>query len=140
MDFESNNLFFNKNEFYLCNLFIMKVFFYLKTCDTCKRIINELNLSSDIELVDIKVNPLNKQQLQTIRSLSTSFKDLFNKRAQLYKHRNLNTKILSESDYEKLILEHYTFLKRPVLLYDNKLFVGNSKNTIEQIKKFLDEK
>jgi len=118
----------------------MKVFFYLKTCDTCKRIINELNLGSDIELVEIKVNPLNKQQLKTIRSFSESFEDLFNKRAQLYKQRNLNTKILSESDYEKLILEHYTFLKRPVLLYDNKLFVGNSKNTIEQIKKFLDEK
>ena len=118
----------------------MKVFFYLKTCDTCKRIINELNLGSDIELVEIKVNPLNKQQLKTIRSFSESFEDLFNKRAQLYKQINLNTKILSESDYEKLILEHYTFLKRPVLLYDNKLFVGNSKNTIEQIKKFLDEK
>jgi len=118
----------------------MKVFFYLKTCDTCKRIINDINLGSDIELVDIKVNPLNKQQLKTIRSFSESFEDLFNKRAQLYKQRNLNTKILSESDYEKLILEHYTFLKRPVLLYDNKLFVGNSKNTIEQIKKFLDEK
>ena len=118
----------------------MKVFFYLKTCDTCKRIINDLNLGSDIELVDIKVNPLNKQQLKTIRSFSESFEDLFNKRAQLYKQRNLNTKILSESDYEKLILEHYTFLKRPVLLYDNKLFVGNSKNTIEQIKKFLNEK
>lgn len=118
----------------------MKVFFYLKTCDTCKRIINELNLSSDIELVDIKANPLNKEKLQTIRSFSESFEELFNKRAQLYKQRNLNTKILSESDYEKLILEHYAFLKRPVLLYDNKLFVGNSKNTIEQIKKFLDEK
>ena len=118
----------------------MKVFFYLKTCDTCKRIINDLNLGSDIELVEIKVNPLNKQQLKTIRSFSESFEDLFNKRAQLYKQRNLNTKILSESDYEKLILEHYTFLKRPVLLYDNKLFVGNSKNTIEQIKKFLNEK
>ena len=118
----------------------MKVFFYLKTCDTCKRIINDLNLGSDIELVEIKVNPLNKEQLKTIRSFSESFEDLFNKRAQLYKQRNLNTKILSESDYEKLILEHYTFLKRPVLLYDNKLFVGNSKNTIEQIKKFLDEK
>ena len=118
----------------------MKVFFYLKTCDTCKRIIKELNLSSDLELVDIKANPLNKETLKTIRSFSESFEDLFNKRAQLYKQRNLNTKILSESDYEKLILEHYTFLKRPVLLYDNKLFVGNSKNTIEQIKKFLDEK
>ena len=118
----------------------MKVFFYLKTCDTCKRIINDLNLDTDIKLIDIKVNPLSKQQLKTIRSFSGSFEELFNKRAQLYKHRNLNTKILSEFDYEKLILEHYTFFKRPVLLYDNKLFVGNSKNTIEQIKKFLDEK
>jgi len=118
----------------------MKVFFYLKTCDTCKRIINELNLTSDIELVDIKTNPLNKKQLETIRSLCNSFEELFNKRAQLYKQRNLNTKILSESDYEKLILEHYTFLKRPVLLYGNNLFVGNSKMTIEKIKKFLNEK
>ena len=121
-------------------LFIMKVFFYLKTCDTCKRIINELNLTSDIELVDIKTNPLNKKELETIRSLSNSFEELFNKRAQLYKQRNLNSKILSESDYEKLILEHYTFLKRPVLLYGKNLFVGNSKITIEKIKKFLNEK
>ena len=121
-------------------LFIMKLFFYLKTCDTCKRIINQLNLTSDIELVDIKVNPLNKKQLKVIHSLSNSFEELFNKRAQLYKQRNLNTKILSESDYEKLILEHYTFLKRPILLYNNKLFVGNSKMTIEKIKKFLNEK
>ena len=118
----------------------MKVFYYLKTCDTFKKIIKELNLSSEIKLVDIKANPLNKEQLQKIRSFSESFEELFNKRSQLYKQRNLKTKILSESDYEKLILEHYTFLKRPVLLYDNKLFVGNSKNTIEQIKKFLDEK
>tara|TARA_Y100001970_G_scaffold77700_1_gene98782 strand:+ start:11170 stop:11526 length:357 start_codon:yes stop_codon:yes gene_type:complete len=118
----------------------MKAFFYLKTCDTCKRIINQLNLTSDIELIDIKVNPLDKKKLKAIRSLSISFEELFNKRAQLYKQRNLNTKILSESDYEKLILEHYTFLKRPILLYGNKLFVGNSKITIEKIKKFLNEK
>ena len=121
-------------------LFIMKAFFYLKTCDTCKIIINQLNLTSDIELIDIKVNPLDKKKLKAIRSLSISFEELFNKRAQLYKQRNLNTKILSESDYEKLILEHYTFLKRPILLYGNKLFVGNSKKKIEKIKKFLNEK
>ena len=57
----------------------MKVFFYLKTCDTCKRIINELNLTSDIELVDIKTNPLNKKELETIRSLCNNFEELFNK-------------------------------------------------------------
>ena len=118
----------------------MKVFFYLKSCNTCKRIINELNLSSDIDLIDIKTNPLNKKELKTIRSLCNSFEELFNKRAQLYKQRNLNLKILSESDYEKLILEHYTFLKRPVLLYGKNLFIGNSKMTIEKIKKFLNEK
>ena len=54
----------------------MKAFFYLKTCDTCKKIINQLNLTSDIELVDIKVNPLDKKKLKAIRSLSNSFEEL----------------------------------------------------------------
>ncbi len=118
----------------------MRVFYYLKSCNTCKKIIKELNLSSKIKLVDIKTNPINKKQFEIIYSISGSFKKIFNKRSLLYKQRNLKNKTLSESDYKPLILEHYTFLKRPVLLYTNKLFIGNSKNTINEIKKFLNEK
>jgi arsenate reductase-like glutaredoxin family protein len=38
---------------------------------------------------------------------------------------------------KKLILEEYTFLKRPVILIKEKIFIGNSKNTILEAKKAL---
>jgi arsenate reductase len=49
----------------------------------------------------------------------------------------LNEKKLSEEDFKKYILEEYTFLKRPVIMIDEKIFVGNAKKTIEEIKKAL---
>ena len=44
---------------------------------------------------------------------------------------------LLESDYKTLILKHYTFLKRPVLILKNKIFIGNSPKIIEQVKLIL---
>ena len=65
-------------------------------------------------------------------ALTGSYEALFSKRAQLYRQRNLNEQTLSEEDYKNLILEHYTFLKRPVMLVDNQIFVGNSKKVVAQ--------
>jgi len=31
-------------------------------------------------------------------------------------------------------LEEYTFLKRPVFIYNNEIFIGNAKKTIESLK------
>ena len=39
---------------------------------------------------------------------------------------------LSDTDFKNLLLEHYTFLKRPVLIWEDQVFVGNSKKTIEE--------
>ncbi|MFQ3340731.1 MAG: arsenate reductase [Flavobacteriaceae bacterium] len=118
----------------------MKVFYYLKTCNTCKRIMNDLSISSEIKLIDIKSYPINLKQLEEIRIISGSYESLFNKRAQLYKQRNLKNKSLTESEYRDLILEHYTFLKRPVLIFEKQLFIGNSIDNIKRLKVFLDEK
>ena len=41
---------------------------------------------------------------------------------------------LSEEDYKKYILEEYTFLKRPFIILNDEVFVGNSKATIEAVK------
>ena len=87
----------------------------------------------------IKKNPLNAVQLDALHTLSGSYEALFSKRAQLYKQRNLKEQALSETDFRALLLEHYTFLKRPVLLYDSKLFVGNTAKVIAEAKAFLDE-
>ncbi|MFC4633842.1 arsenate reductase family protein [Dokdonia ponticola] len=110
----------------------MKKIYHLSTCNTCQRIIQEINPSSDVQLQDIKTETITKDQLEAMYALTGSYETLFSKRAQLYRQRNLNEQTLSEEDYKNLILEHYTFLKRPVMLVDNQIFVGNSKKVVAQ--------
>lgn len=119
--------------------FIMRTFFYLSSCDTCKRIMKTLNLEGAIEQIDIKKNPLNEYQLDELFKLSKNYEALFSKRAQLYKQRGLKDKVLNDEDYRMLILEHYTFLKRPILIYDQRIYIGNSSKVVEASKAFLDE-
>ena len=112
----------------------MKKIYHLSTCDTCKRIINELNLPSDFEFQDIKTDAITKTQIEDMKQLTDSYESLFSKRARLYKELNLKEKSLSEDDYKSYILEHYTFLKRPVIIIDDSIFIGNSKKTVEAAK------
>ncbi len=112
-------------------------FYYLSTCDTCQRILGELKLPKSVKLQDIKTEPLNSDQLDALRKLSGSYEALFSKRARLYKERNLKEKNLDESDFRDLLLEHYTFLKRPVLVHAGQIFIGNAKNTVAQARQSL---
>jgi arsenate reductase-like glutaredoxin family protein len=99
---------------------------------------NELNLPNDIRLQDIKTEPISSTQLEEMKTLAGSYEALFSKRARLYKELNLKEKNLSENDYKTYILEHYTFLKRPVLVYNDAIFIGNSKKTVEAAKSAID--
>lgn len=111
----------------------MRKVYFLKTCDTCRRILKEVN-THDFILQEIKTNPVTAPQLEEMYSLSKSYENLFNKRAQLYKKRDLKNKALTENDFKKLILEEYTFLKRPVFIVGEEIFIGNSKKEIERLK------
>ena len=115
----------------------MKKIYHLSTCDTCKRIIKELNPSSDFVLQDIKTEAIATAQVEEMQRLAGSYEALFSKRARLYKERDLKNQNLSEGDYKKLILEHYTFLKRPVIFVDDQIFVGNSKKVVEAANKAI---
>ena len=42
-----------------------------------------------------------------------------------------------EENYKKLILEHYTFLKRPILVIDQRIISGNATKIIKEVRKFL---
>ena len=117
----------------------MKKIYYLSTCNTCTRIINELNLPKEFILQDIKTKPVTTEQIEDMRSLTDSYESLFSKRARLYKELGLKEKSLSEEDLKNYILEHYTFLKRPVILYNNQIFIGNSKKTIAAAKLAIHE-
>jgi arsenate reductase len=111
----------------------MKKGYFLQTCDTCKRILKEVN-TDGFELQEIKSNPVNTEQLEEMHQLSGSYEDLFNKRARLYKSMDLKSKNISEAAYRQYILEEYTFLKRPVFIVENEIFIGNSKSVVAALK------
>lgn len=111
----------------------MKKAYFLKTCDTCKRILKEID-TTDFELQEIKGNPVTESQLAEMYAISNSYEELFNKRSRLYKSLGLKDKNLTESDYKKYILQEYTFLKRPVFIVDKEIFIGNSKKVVEELK------
>ena len=117
----------------------MTTFFYLKSCSTCKRILDELNLPESVTLQNIKTEAITEAQLDAMKDLAGSYEALFSKRATIYKQRDLKNKNLTEADFKALILEHYTFLSRPVLVLNDTIFVGNSKKTVENAKAFLNE-
>ena len=117
----------------------MNKIYYLSSCNTCTRIINELNLPKGFQLQDIKTEPITKSQIEEMRALTNSYESLFSKRARLYKELGLKEKSLSEEDYKNYIIEHYTFLKRPVILFKNQIFIGNSKKTVEAAKLAIHE-
>lgn len=113
----------------------MNVFYYLSSCDTCKRIQKTLDLPNSITTVDIKKHPLNAEQLEELYNITQSYESLLNKRAQ--KLKEIDKTSLTEKKIKELLLTHYTFLKRPVLLYQKQLFVGNTKSVIEAAKTAL---
>jgi arsenate reductase-like glutaredoxin family protein len=115
----------------------MKKIYHLSTCSTCQRIIKELQPLNDFKLQDIKSEPITVDQLEQMHALSNSYEALFSKRAILYRERNLKEQNLTEDDFKALILEQYTFLKRPVIIVEDQIFIGNSKKVVEATKKTI---
>jgi len=109
--------------------------YYLASCDTCRKIIKSLPNADRLSFHDIRQNPITENELEALYLLSGSYEALFSKKAQLYKEKDLKSKSLTEADYKKYLLEHYTFLSRPVFVINDVIYIGNSqKNILEVIK------
>lgn len=115
----------------------MKKIYHLSTCSTCQRIIKELKPGKDVVLQDIKTEPITAAQLDEMKKLAGSYEVLFSRVAMKYRSMGLNKMELGEKDYKKYILEEYTFLRRPVIISGDKIFVGNSKKTVEEAGKYI---
>ncbi len=114
----------------------MKKVYYLSTCSTCERILKETNLEKKgFQLQDIKTEKITAAQIDEMKELAGSYEALFSRVALKFRALKLNEKKLSEKDYRKYILEEYTFLKRPVVIFGNRIFIGNSKSNVAEIKK-----
>jgi arsenate reductase len=116
---------------------IMNKIYYLASCDTCRKIIKTLPKDNNLVFHDIKQNPITEEELEEMHRLAGSYEALFSKKAQLYKSMDLKNKSLTEADYKKYILEHYTFLSRPVFIIDNAVYIGNTQQNMLQVTKAL---
>ena len=119
---------------FLIENLLMKKIYYLKSCSTCQRIIQELGGLEDFDHQNIKEEPITEDQIEAMKALAGSYEALFSRRSMKYRAWNLHEKTLTEADYKKYILEEYTFLKRPVLLINDEIFIGNTKKVVEAAK------
>ena len=104
--------------------------FYLPSCDSCRKIIKAISPKASLAYHDIKQDPLTELQLQELQALAGSYEALFSRKAQLYKAYNLKNQTLTEADYKKYLLEHYTFLARPVFVIENQVYICNKPEIV----------
>ena len=113
----------------------MKKIYHLGNCGTCQTILKDIKADKKgFDLQDIKFEKISASQLDQLKKLAGSYEALFSRRALKYKSMGLKDKVLSEKDYRDLILQEYTFLKRPVVVNGKKIFIGSEKKTVEALK------
>ena len=109
--------------------------YHLATCSTCNAIIKDTRVDKKgFEMQDIKTEKITAAQLDEMKKMAGSYEALFSRRALKYKELGLKDKQLTEKDYRNYILEEYTFLKRPVTITGNKIFIGSEKKTVAALK------
>ncbi|MGF1564991.1 MAG: arsenate reductase family protein [Flavobacteriales bacterium] len=116
----------------------MKKMYHLSSCSTCAKIIKATDTEAHgVQLQDIKTEKITPAQLDEMKALAGSYEALFSRRSMKYKSMGLANQTLAEADYRRLILEEYTFLKRPVSIVGKAIFVGNAASATSALAEAL---
>lgn len=90
------------------------------------------------EIREIKTQKISEAELDDLARLAGSYELLFSRKAVKYRTLNLKDKKLSEKDIRKLILSEYTFLRRPVMVIGDQIFIGNATAQVNAARAALD--
>ena len=113
-------------------------FFTLPTCKTCQRIDADLQPADcGAEIRDIKASGVTAEEVDAMKAHAGSYEALFSRRAMKFRSMGLVDKTLTEKDYRALILEEYTFLKRPVFLTDEGVTAGSAKAEVARARDLI---
>lgn len=115
----------------------MRKIYHLSTCNTCQRIIKELGGLEGFEMQNIKEERIMAKQIDEMKKMAGSYEALFSRRSMKYRPMGLHEREISEKEYRKLIMDEYTFLKRPVIIIDDEIFIGNAKKVVAAAKEKL---
>ncbi len=110
-----------------------RIFYYLGTCTTCERIMKEIPNLKSFKLREIKGDPITPKELDDLKALAGGYEALFSRVALKYRALGLNKMKLTEKDYRRYILEEYTFLKRPVMVIDDRILIGNAPKVTKEM-------
>lgn len=114
----------------------MKKVYCVATCGTCQKIIKDADLNKKGFISqNIKEEKITPEQLDEMKNMIGTYEALFSRRALKYKSMGLKDKKLTEKDYRDLILQEYTFLKRPVVISGKKIYSGSEKKTVTEVLK-----
>ena len=120
----------------------MKKIYTIGHCTTSLALFEETGLDKLIGekfiLQNIKFEKITPAQLDDMKKMAGTYEALFSRRAIKYKEWKLKDKKLTEKDYRQYILDEYTFLKRPVIIMEDKIFVGSEKKTVVALKNELE--
>ncbi len=97
----------------------------------------EVGVDDSFELQNIKESLITSEQLEQLKGRVNSYEELFNKQSRVYKSEKLKEQDLSEDDIKNWILKEYTLLKRPIFLFDDAIFIGNSKKNVQSLQEYL---
>ena len=115
----------------------MNTYIYLSTCNTCMRILKNLNLPEGTKLQDVKQDPISQAQLETLYAVTHSYEQLINKRSRVLQALNKAGKTLDENGYKQLLETEYSCLKRPILHWENNFYLGNAKKRVAAMQQAI---
>ena len=109
---------------------------YLK-CSTCRKAAKWLQKEGlEFQLIDIvKEPPLSKYLKLAFEQYSADKKRIFNTRGKAFKSINIDIYSLSTEEIIQLLLSDGKLIKRPFLVYEEKVILGF--NEIEYAKQFM---
>ena len=113
----------------------MNTYIYLSTCNTCMRILKELNLPEGTKLQDVKHEPISQPQLDALYNVTQSYEQLINKRSRVLQALNKSRKTIDETGFKLLLETEYSCLKRPILYWENNFYLGNAKKVVAEMLK-----
>jgi arsenate reductase len=117
----------------------MNKIYHLSNCQTCQKIIAQLNNGEDCTLQNIKETNISAEVLDDLAAKVGTYEALFSRKAMKYRSLGLDKMTLTEQDYRKWMLEEYTFLKRPFVIIGDEVFIGNAQKTVDAAKNALNQ-
>lgn len=107
--------------------------YHLGTCSTCKTILKQLPQRKDYVFREIKSEPLTAGEADQLAALAGAYMPLLNKRSLQFQERGIAAASVKENEVRDLLLTHYAFLKRPVVVWDKRIWIGSDKKTVANL-------